>query len=225
MRAPLIIAVDGTAASGKGTISKKLAKHYGLDYMDTGTLYRGVAAICIRDFGDPNNEEFALKAANILSGNYPDSLEGLNLRSDAAGQGASIVGKMPAVRKCLFQAQRDFGLNAERGAVIDGRDIGTVIFPEAPIKLFFDADVEVRAERRHKDLVKAGEEIAFDTVLKEMRMRDKRDKGRETAPLKRADDAHYIDNTRLDIDTVFDRVLSLIDADMSIILDKKRIEA
>lgn len=206
-----IIAVDGTAASGKGTISQRLAKRYGFDYMDTGLLYRGTGVITKRDFGDPNQEDLAVKGARALAKGFPEILEGIDLRSDEAGRNASVVAKHPQVRKTLFQMQRDFGLQADKGAILDGRDIGSVIFPEAQVKLFFDADVEVRTQRRYKDLKEKEPDLAFETLLKEMKIRDERDKNRESAPLIPMPESIMIDSTEMGIDEVMDYVTARVD--------------
>ena len=209
--APLIIAVDGTAASGKGTISERLAQYYGMSYMDTGVLYRAVGLICVRDFGDPEEEFLAIEAAQKMAQTYPECLEGLDLKSDIASNAASKVAKIGKVRQILFDTQRNFGLKAAKGAVIDGRDIGTVIFPEAPIKLFFDARLDVRAERRFKDLQKRKAGVVYEDVYEDMKQRDERDRNREVAPLIPCEDSIHVDNSDMSIDDVFDFVLSKID--------------
>lgn len=208
----LIIAVDGTAASGKGTISERLAQYYGLSYMDTGVLYRAVGLICVKEFGDAEEEHLAIEAAQKMALSYPECLEGLDLKSDEASNAASKVAKIGEVRQILFDTQRNFGLKAPKGAVIDGRDIGTVIFPEAPIKLFFDADLDVRVERRFKDLIKRKPSLQYDEVYADMKARDERDRNREVAPLIPAQDAIHVDNSKMSIDEVFDFVLSKIDS-------------
>ncbi len=207
-----IIAVDGTAASGKGTISQRLAKRYGFDYMDTGVLYRATGVITLQDLGDPEDESLAVRGAGLLAEGYPDIIEGLDLRSDIAGRYASVVAKVGAVRDRLFEMQRNFGLNAVKGAILDGRDIGSVIFPEAQIKLFFDADVEVRTQRRFKDLSKQNPDLSFDVLLAEMIERDERDKNREAAPLKPMPESIHIDSTSMGIEEVFDYVTSHTDS-------------
>ncbi len=206
-----VIAVDGTAASGKGTISERLAKRYGFDYMDTGVLYRGTGVITKRDFGDPLEEAFAVKGAQRLANNFPHILDGIDLRTDEAGRNASVVGKHPQVRQVLFQMQRDFGLNATTGAILDGRDIGSVIFPEAQVKLFVDADIEIRTQRRYKDLKEREPDLSFDTLLEEMKIRDERDKNRESAPLIPMPDSIIIDSTSMGIDEVMAYVRERVD--------------
>ena len=188
-----VIAVDGPAASGKGTIARSLARHFGLPHMDTGLLYRAVALNLWRWGGDPASEFEALRACDEL-GFDPDDAE---LRSEPVSKIASIVSAYPSVRTALLKRQRDFAGQAG-GAVLDGRDIGTVITPDADVKLFVTASPEVRAERRLKELQGRGMNAHFDEVLADIRSRDARDSGRQFAPLRPAADAILLDTSALD---------------------------
>jgi cytidylate kinase len=189
-----IIAVDGPAASGKGTIARALAKHFGLPHMDTGLLYRAVALNLWRRGGDPSNEFAALRACDDL-GFDPDDPE---LRSEPVSKLASVVSAYPSVRGALLKRQQDFARQVG-GAVLDGRDIGTVIAPDADLKLFVTASPEVRAERRLRELETRGMGVHFDDVLADIRARDARDSGRDTAPLKPAPDTIILDTSGLDV--------------------------
>jgi cytidylate kinase len=189
----LVIAVDGPAASGKGTIARSLATHFGLPHMDTGLLYRAVALNLWRWGGDPANEFEALRACGDL-GFDPDDPE---LRSEPVSQFASAVSVYPSVRTALLERQQDFA-RQEGGAVLDGRDIGTVIAPEADVKLFVTASPEVRARRRLKELEARGMHASYEDVLADIRARDERDSTREVAPLKPAPDAILLDTSDLD---------------------------
>src|SRR5437868_6214778 len=188
-----VVAVDGPAASGKGTIARALAAHFGLPHMDTGLLYRAVALNLWRWGGDPASEFEALRACDEL-GFDPDDAE---LRSEPVSKIASIVSAYPSVRTALLKRQRDFAGQAG-GAVLDGRDIGTVITPDADVKLFVTASPEVRAERRLKELQGRGMNAHFDEVLADIRSRDARDSGRQFAPLRPAADAILLDTSALD---------------------------
>lgn len=189
----IVIAVDGPAASGKGTLSKRLATYFGFDHLDTGLLYRAVGMI---------SEATGKNPADVAAGLTPEDLEQPDLRSAGAGEAASVVAALPAVRERLLEFQRNLAANPPggRGIVIDGRDIGTVICPDAAVKLFVTATAEERARRRHRELTGRGENVAFETVLRDIQSRDKRDSERETAPLMAAADAVRIDTTELDID-------------------------
>jgi cytidylate kinase len=188
-----VIAVDGPAASGKGTVASRLARWFQLPHMDTGLLYRAVGVRARADLSD---------AAEVARAFDLDWLQDAALRSDAAAQAASKVGAIPAVRAALLDVQRAFA-ERPRGAVLDGRDIGTVIVPSAPAKLFIDATVDVRAARRHADLIGRGLPSRFEAVLADLGERDARDRARATAPLTPAKDALVLDTSRLDIDQVF----------------------
>jgi cytidylate kinase len=211
--APQLIAIDGTFASGKGTLGKRLAAHYGLAYMDTGKLYRATAKAVLDANGDPHNSQQAEAAAQSLS--QTDLSQTLNdpiLKSGVIGEAASKVAVHPEVRKALFDLQRHF---AAKGAVLDGRDIGTVICPDADVKLYVDAKAEIRAQRRYEELAGYGEDITFETVLAQLKERDERDMNRDNAPLKPADDAHFLDSSYLSIDKAFDAACAIITAVMS----------
>lgn len=191
----LVIAVDGPAASGKGTIARSLARRYGLPHMDTGLLYRSVALNLWRWGGDPGNEFEALRACD-LSGIAPDDPE---LRSEAVSSIASRISAYPSVRSALLQRQQEFA-RQDGGAVLDGRDIGTVVAPDAAVKLFITASAEVRAQRRVRELLQRGMPAHYDEVLTDIKARDERDAGRQTAPLLQAEDAQLIDTSALDIE-------------------------
>jgi len=190
-----VIAVDGPAASGKGTIARALAKHFRLPHMDTGLLYRAVALNLWRWGGDPANEFEALRACDDL-GIAPDDPE---LRSEPVSKIASAISALSSVRAALLGRQRDFAGQAG-GAVLDGRDIGTVIAPDADVKLFVTASPEVRAKRRLKELEARGMHAHFDDVLADIHARDRRDSTREVAPLMPAADAIVLDTSELDVD-------------------------
>jgi len=203
----MIIAVDGPAASGKGTIARALAAHYGLPHLDTGLLYRAVGLSVLRNGGDPAKEVDALAQCGFSDALLADPA----LRTEAAGAAASAVSAFPGVRAALLDRQRRFAAQPG-GAVLDGRDIGTVIAPEADAKLFVKATPTVRAQRRHAELRGAGMEISLDKVLAEIRARDQRDMARATAPLVQAPDAALLDTSYLDIDAAVDRAISLVEA-------------
>ena len=203
---PLMIAIDGTFSSGKGTLAKRLAVHYDLSHLDTGKLYRAVARDVLAAGGSLEDAEFAAKIAAKID---PDTLHDPVLKSGGMGSAASKVSVHPPVRTALFEFQRSF---AAKGAVLDGRDIGTVICPDADVKLFVDAKPEVRAERRFSELRGYGEEVSFDEVLDALRDRDHRDMNRATAPLRPAADAHLLDTTHLSIDGAVSTAVEMIDA-------------
>lgn len=190
-----MIAVDGPAASGKGTIARALAKHFGLPHMDTGLLYRAVALNLWRWGGDPGNEFEALRACHELNLN-PDDPE---LRSEPVSKIASVISAYPPIRAALLKRQQDFA-GREGGAVLDGRDIGTVIAPDAEVKLFVTASPEVRAKRRLKELEGRGMTAHLDDVLADIRARDERDSSRSAAPLHPASDAIILDTSELDVE-------------------------
>jgi cytidylate kinase len=201
---PLVIAVDGPAASGKGTIARALARHFKLPHMDTGLLYRQVALNLWRWGGDPGNEFEALRACHELGVDHDDP----ELRSEPVSRIASAISAYPGVRAALLQRQQDFA--AQRGgAVLDGRDIGTVIAPNADIKLFVTASAEVRAKRRMGELLARGMPSHFEDVLADIRARDHRDSHREVAPLKPAADAILLDTTELDVDAAIAEAIRL----------------
>ena len=206
----MIIAIDGPAASGKGTIGKCVAAHYGLAYLDTGSLYRAVARDTLTRGCDPGDARAALASAKALD---PTTLGDPTLRGPSLGEAASLVARHGEVREALFAYQRYFA-RAPSGAVLDGRDIGTVICPDADVKLFVTATPEERARRRYLELNQAGVAISEAEVLADIRRRDERDRNREAAPLRKAADAYLLDTTNLDIDAAFKAAIDLIDAAM-----------
>ena len=204
-----VIAVDGPAASGKGTVSRMLAKELGYAYLDTGKLYRAVGLAVLGAGGDPSNPADAEPAAKALD---PAVLDDPALKSDEAASAASKVAAIDGVRAALLQFQRNFAANppgGESGAVLDGRDIGTVVCPDAPVKLFVTASVEIRAERRHKELLARGDASIYARVLQDLQERDARDSARSVAPMKPADDAIELDTTTLSIDQALEAALTL----------------
>ena len=204
----LVIAVDGPAASGKGMIATALADHFGLPHMDTGMLYRSVALSLVRFGGEFDHEFEAVRACAAIGQVDPDDPE---LRSEIVGSIASRISAYPGVRAALLDRQRAFAGQAG-GAVLDGRDIGTVIAPDAVAKLYVTASPEVRAERRLAELVARGKHAHFDEVLADIRARDERDAGREVAPLAEASDALHLDTSTLDRDQAIVEALRLVTA-------------
>ncbi|HEV2162636.1 MAG TPA: (d)CMP kinase [Stellaceae bacterium] len=202
----MIIAVDGPAASGKGTLARRLAKHFGLNHLDTGSLYRAVAFRALTAGADPADPDAAVAAARrVEAGDLADP----RLREDKVAQAASVVAAIPGVRTVLLAFQRDFARRAP-GAVLDGRDIGTVVCPDADAKIFLTATVEARASRRFKELQAGGGPAIYERVLQDMMLRDARDRERRTAPLQRAADAFELDTTALDADAAFAAALRYI---------------
>jgi cytidylate kinase len=210
MTKPVVIAVDGTAASGKGTLAKRLARHFGFAHLDSGSLYRLTALGVIRASGDPGNEPDAVAAAGRIDPSQSDSPD---IRQARVAEAASVVAAIPAVRARLIEVQRGFAANppgGAKGVVIDGRDIGTVVCPEATAKLYVDAKPEARAHRRWMELTSLGQTPDEATVLADIHTRDARDSGRAVAPLKAAIDADLLDTTNLDIDAAFAVALALV---------------
>ena len=206
----MIIAVDGPAASGKGTLARRLATHFGFAYLDTGKIYRAVGCRVLDADGDPEDQEAALSAAEALQ---PGDLNNSNLTSDRAAVAASKVAAMEPVRTMLLGFQQVFAANPPNGAsgvVLDGRDIGTVVCPDAAVKLFVTAAIEERAERRHKELLDKGEPSIYSRVLQALKDRDARDIKRSAAPLVAAPDAISVDTTAMDPDEAFAAVLDSI---------------
>lgn len=203
----MIIAIDGPAASGKGTLARQIADHYQLHYLDTGALYRAVGWQVLARKQDPRDETAAIAAARDLDIGKLDDAE---LRSAGAGEAASIVAAMPAVRAEILNLQRRFA-EQPPGAVLDGRDIGTVVCPDADVKLFVVADLETRAERRWLELQARGAAASKAEVLDMIKTRDQRDQTRDTAPLVKADDAHLLDTSKLDIEAAFQAAVEIID--------------
>lgn len=204
----VVIAVDGPAAAGKGTLARRLAAHFGLRHLDSGTLYRAVAARLLHDGCDPADATAAEAAARALD---EGDLRACNLRDEAVGRAASVVAAIPAVRHALIDYQRRFG-RTPPGAVIDGRDIGTVVFPDAEHKLYVTASAEARAERRYLELVQRGETADRAAVRREMAERDARDAERTVAPMVPAADAIVLDTSGLDIDAAFEAALAALDS-------------
>jgi cytidylate kinase len=203
----MIIAIDGPAASGKGTLARRLAVHLGLPHLDTGLLYRAVARALL-DFDHPlKDEQAAVRAAQALD---PSHLDETRLRGREMGEAASVVAAIPAVRTALTDFQRAFA-GRPGGAVLDGRDIGTVICPHADVKIFVTASPEERARRRHRELAGRGEQTAYEDILDDIRRRDARDSGRSTAPLAAAGDARLLDTTALDIEQAFREALGIVE--------------
>lgn len=209
-RSNFIIAIDGPAASGKGTLAKRIAKALGYAQLDTGLLYRATAFKILEAGGDPKDEKAAIEAAENLGSDFSNP----RFKDDDIGLAASEVASIPSVRKILLKFQHDFGRDS-KGVVMDGRDIGTVIFPDADVKLFIKADVEIRARRRYaeiqsKTLQSATKAATYEAVLKDMRERDERDANRSAAPLKAAEDAHIIDTSSMSADEAFEAAMVLI---------------
>jgi cytidylate kinase len=209
MNHAFIIAVDGPAASGKGTVAARLARHYALPYLDTGLLYRAVGLAVLDAGGDLDDAAAAEKAARGIDAAHLQDVERLTDRG--AGEAASRVAGHPGVRAALLDYQRAFAAQAG-GAVLDGRDIGTVIAPDARAKLFVTATPEVRAMRRWKQLTGRGEVIAYADMLADILRRDERDAGRGAAPMVQADDAVLLDTTEMDIDAAFDAARRIVEA-------------
>ncbi len=204
---PILIAVDGPAASGKGTIARALAKHFGLPHMDTGMLYRAVALTMFRFGGDPASEFEALRACEGVAQIDPTDPE---LRSEVVGSIASRISTYAGVRSALLERQRNFASQIS-GAVLDGRDIGTVIAPDASAKLFVTASPEVRARRRVAELLARGMPAHLEDVLIDIRARDARDSGRDAAPLVQAEDAELLDTSEMEIDEAIAAAIELVE--------------
>ncbi len=204
----MIIAVDGPAASGKGTIARKLAKFLGFHYLDTGSLYRAIARDIIDSGQEIENVEIARKAALNLD---PTSLDDPRLRYKGVGNAASVIAGMAEVRDALLHYQRKFAAKPP-GTVLDGRDIATVVCPNADVKLFITASIEERASRRYRELLEKNPEIKYSDVLETIIKRDERDRSRAIAPLKKAEDAHLLDTTNLDIETAYKAAVEIINA-------------
>ncbi len=202
----MIVAVDGPAASGKGTLARRIARELGYAHLDTGKLYRAVGLAVLRAGGDPSDPAAAEAAARALD---PDSLDDPELAGDEAAQAASKVSAIPAVRAALLEMQRSFAGRAP-GAVLDGRDIGTVVCPDADIKLYVTASDEIRAQRRHKELLQRGKASIYARVLQDLRERDARDSARSVAPMKPAEDAVVLDTDRLDAEAAFAAAMEFI---------------
>jgi len=209
-----IIAVDGPAASGKGTLARALARHYGFAYLDTGSLYRAVGQAVRAAGHDPSDETAALAAAHGLD---VSAIDEAAIRTREAGEAASLVAAMPAVRAAILDFQRDFARNppgGEPGAVLDGRDIGTVVCPGARAKIFVTARPEIRARRRWLELKNSGLDVSETQILEDIKARDRRDAERAASPMRPAPEAHLLDTSDLSIEAAFDAAVSIIDKAM-----------
>ena len=203
----MIVAIDGPAASGKGTLARRIARHFGLRHLDTGLIYRAVAK-ALMDAGQPlDDAELATAAARALD---PSTFDETALKVRGIGQGASIVSAIPAVRTALLMVQRDFAA-LPPGAVLDGRDIGTVICPDAEVKIFVTATAEERARRRAAELKAKGETVEEAEILADILRRDERDSSRAVAPLKPAVDAYLLDTTHLDVESAVKAAIAIVD--------------
>lgn len=215
MSGSVVLAIDGPAASGKGTLARKLARHYGYAYLDTGSLYRAVGQAVLAAGGDPADDKAALAAAEALDTALIDEKA---IRTREAGEAASIVAVKPAIRAAILDFQRNFASRppgGERGAVLDGRDIGTVVCPDARVKIFVTASPEIRAHRRWLELNNSGVEVSEAQILEDVRERDRRDAERAASPMKPAADAYLLDTSDLSIEAAFDAAVAIIDKAMS----------
>ena len=217
----MIIAIDGPAAAGKGTLAQNLAKHFKYAFLDTGRLYRAVGYAVLQAGKDPSDETEATKAAKAFDPKTINAiLKNPALREEATGNAASKVAVIPSVREALLQLQRDFAEHPffedgepAKGAVLDGRDIGTVVCPKADVKFFVTASAEVRADRRFKELQDAGKPADYDKILKDIKERDERDSNRATAPLKPAEDAYVLDTSKMNAVQAYQAALDFIAID------------
>lgn len=204
----MIIAVDGPVAAGKGTLARRIADKYGFHYLDTGALYRAVGLLMLRNnqsVQDTNTAVLMAERVGEISQDDPD------LRKESTGNAASVVANNPGVRAALLQYQRDFA-NRKPGAVLDGRDIGTIVCPDADAKLFITATAEIRAQRRFNELIAKENNVNYEEILTDLKARDARDRARNTAPLKKAADAHLLDTSKLDIEAALDAASVFIDS-------------
>ena len=204
----MIIAVDGPAAAGKGTLARALAAHYGYHFLDTGSLYRMVGLAVLTSGADPRDAVAATAAAERLN---PQSFDADSLRDEKVGQAASIVAAIPSVRAALLHLQRSFAVR-KPGTVLDGRDIGTVVCPNAEAKIFVTASPKERARRRTLELAQRGETITYEAVLADIHERDQRDRNRSFAPLVPAADAFVLDTSELDIDAAIAAAIRYVDS-------------
>ena len=215
MSGTTVIAIDGPAASGKGTLARKLAQHYGYAYLDTGSLYRAVGQAVLAAGRDPNDDAAALAAAENLDISHIDEKA---IRTREAGEAASVVAAKPAIRAAILDFQRNFAATppgGEEGAVLDGRDIGTVVCPDARVKIFVTASPEIRAHRRWLELNNSGLRVSEAQILEDVRERDRRDAERAASPMKPAADAYLLDTSDLSIEAAFDAAVAIIDKAMS----------
>jgi len=203
---PLVIAIDGPAASGKGTLARRIAAHFGLRHLDTGLTYRAVAARVLADNIDPDNVPAVVALAEKLDFS---ALDAARLASHAVGEAASRIAVIPALRRVLVEKQREFA-RLGPGAVLDGRDIGTIVLPDAPAKLYVTASPEARAARRALEIAAAGDHIDERVVLEDLRRRDKRDASRTDSPMRPAADAFLLDTTDLDIEAAFQAAVDYV---------------
>ncbi|MBO0346514.1 (d)CMP kinase [Roseibium limicola] len=203
----MIIAIDGPAASGKGTLARRLAAYYKLNHLDTGLTYRAVAAALLAKGLPLGDEGVAIDVARNLDLAKMDKSA---LAAHEIGEAASRVAVLGGLREELVRLQQSFG-NKAPGAVLDGRDIGTVVCPDAKVKLFVTATSEARAKRRTNEMLSKGQEAEFESVLDDLKRRDARDSSRSVAPMKQADDAHLLDTTEMDIETAFQAAVDIID--------------
>jgi CMP/dCMP kinase len=204
----MIIAIDGPAASGKGTLAKRLAAHYGFRHLDTGVIYRAVAHALLTAGADLQDEAAAVRAAQAID---PETFDNPALKSQKVGTAASVVSAIPRVREVLIEFQRRFAA-APPGAVLDGRDIGTVICPDAEVKIYVVADPKIRAHRRALEARGRGEEADEAVILADILARDERDQNRTVAPLKPAKDAYLLDNSNLDIEGGVRAAIDIVEA-------------
>jgi cytidylate kinase len=203
---PIVVAIDGPAASGKGTIARQVAERFNLDYLDTGSIYRAVGYKILHQEQDPSDESVAVSAAKSLTA---EELKNPNLYDEGVGAAASKVAAIPAVREVLLEFQQSFA-KSPKGAILDGRDIATVVCPHADFKFYITADIATRARRRYKQLQNKDSSVIYQAVLDDLNRRDARDSEREIAPLKQAQDAIAIDTTELTIAEVVQRVTAVI---------------
>lgn len=206
----IVIAIDGPAASGKGSLAKKLAEELGYDFLDTGSLYRRIALKCLQDKVDPADHQAVIETARAMEEELGQGYDDSALRTDDVGSTASKIAQIQAVRDVLVDFQRNFARKAPKGAVLDGRDIGTVICPEADIKLFVTASTEKRAERRHKELQSRGLNVTNATVLAEMQERDARDASRLNAHLTPNHEVNMIDTSDMTPEEVLDTAMKIV---------------
>lgn len=203
----LVIAIDGPAASGKGTLARRLAAHFGLPHLDTGLLYRATACVLLDEGRALDDVRAAVEAARGLA---LSDFDEARLRTRELGEAASVVAAIPQVRAALVDMQRGFA-SRPQGAVLDGRDIGTVICPDAPVKIFVTASAEKRAQRRALELASRGEKVDYAAILADVRKRDERDSARSQAPLKQAEDAVALDTTDLDIEGAYRAACEIVE--------------
>lgn len=208
MDAPLVIAIDGPAASGKGTLARKIAGRYGLAHLDTGLTYRAVAHLLLAKNLALDSEALAVEEAGRVDWNR---LARDVLSMHAVGEAASKIAVFPALRRVLVERQRQFAKGAPKGAVLDGRDVGTVVCPDADVKIFLTASAAVRARRRLAEIEAKGGESTFEAILADIEKRDARDAGRQDSPLRAAADAHLLDTSELDIDAAFSAACRIVD--------------